>query len=342
VASPVARIVAAQPPAEVRPTATVCGAPTVFRPTADDVVVQVDRTERELSRLLRSNGIRGGRDACAQLLGLLATAVRPVDRPSAVVLSDGLLRLHRLSAGPVSGVLADAGVAVGVRADGGTRWCADNAGFRTVEPDHLRWRLAEYAALGARFAWWRSVVVVPGGQGPSLAATNAACAVRFVRSCQAVGLVPVVAVDVRRDGSHDIWACADATSVALGALGAAIDDAGLDSGQLVIAAGMVVEGAGHPVSAPPAMVAAATAGALGVLPRELAAVLVSLDGQRPGRLARNLDRLRGAALPWPAAVTGNRVFLDPLLAAWRGTPSSVPDALQALARRIDVIRSPRR
>jgi fructose-bisphosphate aldolase class I len=317
------------------------------RPTSrllqDTVVLALDRSERELSRLLRSNGIRGGRAACAEFLRLLAAPSTPPRRTSVVLLSDELLRLCGPAGAPLSSTFAEAGVVVGVRGDGGTRRCGDDAGFVTVEPEHLRWKLAEYAALGARFAWWRSVMIIGRSRAdPSLVAANAARAVRFARSCWDVGLLPVIAVDVRRDGSHDVWACADATSTALGGLAAAIDEAGLDCHDLVVAAGMVVEGAGCRVSAEPAMVATATAGAFSVLPCELGAVLLGLDGQRPGRLARNVEALRAGSVPWPTGYVGGRVLVDPVLAAWQGCAVTAPEAARALVNRVDAILRPRR
>jgi fructose-bisphosphate aldolase class I len=306
-------------------------------------ILQVDATGRELSRQLRRNGVRGSERMRADFLRLLAESPELPHRISGVLLSDELLRLRLPDGTALPEALARAGMSAGVRADGGTHRVGDTVELVTNEPDHLRWRLAGLLALGARFACWRSIFVVhPGNGWPSapVVAANAAAAARFALVCHQVGIVPVIAVDVLRDGAHDVWACAEATTTVLGATAGSLAEADVDPGGVVVAAGMVVEGLGCPVAANPRTVATATAGAFAVLPAGLAGVLLQLGGQRLGRLAANVEAVWDCPAPWPRAFTAGRLLTDPVLAAWRGCPATVSDAHRALAGRLARIVPP--
>ena len=71
--------------------------------------------------------------------------------------------------------------------------------------DGLRERLAEYRALGARFAKWRAVITIgPGLPTHRRLVANAHALARYAALCQEGGLVPIVEPEVLMDGEHTI------------------------------------------------------------------------------------------------------------------------------------------
>jgi fructose-bisphosphate aldolase class I len=63
--------------------------------------------------------------------------------------------------------------------------------------DGLRERLAEYTALGARFAKWRAVIAIgPGLPTDRAIQANAHALARYAALCQEAGVVPIVEPEV--------------------------------------------------------------------------------------------------------------------------------------------------
>jgi len=74
--------------------------------------------------------------------------------------------------------------------------------------DGLAKRIAEYVALGAKFAKWRAVIDI-GRNMPSYNCINgnAQALARYAALCVEGGLVPIVEPEVLMDGEHDIDTC---------------------------------------------------------------------------------------------------------------------------------------
>ncbi len=102
--------------------------------------------------------------------------------------------------------LVDAGIIPGIKVDLGAKHLALHPGEKVTEGlDGLRGRLQEYSSMGARFAKWRAVIGLSGGQ-PSRGciAANADALARYAALCQEAGLVPLVEPEVVMEGDHTI------------------------------------------------------------------------------------------------------------------------------------------
>ena len=110
---------------------------------------------------------------------------------------------------PFVELLPSVGIIPGIKVDTGLKPLIGGAAGETYCSglDTLPERCAKYYARGARFAKWRTQLVINADAGtPSdlavwVAATDLA---RYARICQENGLVPIIEPEVALDGTHDL------------------------------------------------------------------------------------------------------------------------------------------
>ena len=256
---------------------------------------------------------------------------------SGVILCDETFR-QRLSGGATfPEALAGAGIQPGIKVDTGAKPLAGRPGETVTEGlDGLRDRLAEYGALGARFAKWRAVITIAAGR-PSWQAlrANAHALTRYAALCQEAGIVPIVEPEVVMDGPHSMEQCGRATTAALMATFAELKEFGVRLDGMVLKPNMIVPGKDSAQFATPDEVARATLGALlAVLPGDTGGVAFLSGGQPPGQATANLAAIRALPSPWPVTFSFGRALVDPALAAWRGEPDRTWAGQRALAQRV--------
>jgi fructose-bisphosphate aldolase class I len=255
---------------------------------------------------------------------------------SGVILCDETIRQRLTDGRSFPQALAAAGMIAGIKVDSGARPLAGCQPETVTEGlDGLRGRLAEYAALGARFAKWRAVFAVADGC-PSWQAlrANAHALARYAALCQEASIVPIVEPEVLMDGSHSMQECGRATLAALMATITELREFGVRLDAIVIKPNMVVPGRGSGELATPQDVARATLHTLGtVLPKETGGVAFLSGGQSPADATANLAAIRRLPSPWPVTFSFGRALVDPALAAWRGEPDRAPAGQRALLER---------
>ena len=136
---------------------------------------------------------------------------------SGVILFDETIRQKTDGGRPFPDVLAEAGIMPGIKVDRGAKPLAGAPGESVTEGlDGLRERLAEYRAMGVRFAKWRAVIAIgPGMPSQYCLDANAHALARYAALCQSGGLVPVVEPEVLMDGDHTIERCVEVTDATL-------------------------------------------------------------------------------------------------------------------------------
>lgn len=213
---------------------------------------------------------------------------------SGMVLDDATIRRSARGGRRVVDVLRARGMLPGVRVGLGD-------GLST-----LPWRLAEYAALGARFATCRATLRIASGVGPPpdrVMACNAHALARFAAASQANAIVPVVACDVLADGDHSLARCEETTARALRRTFAALADANVALDAMVLAVTMVTPGvdATQRVTVPD--VVAATLRALGATVPVAVAGVAFLGGEHDERVVTErlcaLNKTMPRRRPWP-------------------------------------------
>src|ERR1700730_16281867 len=128
---------------------------------------------------------------------------------SGVILYDETIRQKAKDGTPLTRVIAATGALPGIKVDAGARPLPFSEDERITEGlDGLAQRIAEYVALGAKFAKWRAVIEI-GRNKPSYNCINATAhaRARYAALSVAGGLVPIVEPEVLMDGEHDIDSC---------------------------------------------------------------------------------------------------------------------------------------
>src|ERR1700690_3675716 len=136
---------------------------------------------------------------------------------SGIILYDETIRQDTDQGENFAAYLADKDIFPGIKVDAGAKDLALHSGEKVTEGlDGLRERLAEYSALGAKFAKWRAVITI-GKDIPSSACihANAHALARYAALCQEAGIVPIVEPEVLIDGDHTIEKSYEATAATL-------------------------------------------------------------------------------------------------------------------------------
>jgi fructose-bisphosphate aldolase, class I len=134
---------------------------------------------------------------------------------SGVILYDETIWQNATDGTPLVKLIEASGAIPGIKVDEGTQALPNCQGeLVTIGLDKLAERLKKYYERGARFAKWRAVIDIAGGNIPSMTAihVNAHALARYAALCQAAQIVPIVEPEVLMDGDHDIDRCYEVTS----------------------------------------------------------------------------------------------------------------------------------
>jgi fructose-bisphosphate aldolase class I len=134
---------------------------------------------------------------------------------SGVILYDETIWQNAKDGTPLVKLIEASGAIPGIKVDEGTQALPNGPGeLVTIGLDKLAERLKKYYERGARFAKWRAVIDIAGGNIPSMTAihVNAHALARYAALCQAAQIVPIVEPEVLMDGDHDIDRCYEVTS----------------------------------------------------------------------------------------------------------------------------------
>ena len=249
---------------------------------------------------------------------------------------------------PFSQALEALGILVGIKVDAGAKALAGHAGEKVTEGlDGLRERLAEYVALGARFAKWRAVIAI--GQGlPSDAgiAANAHALARYAALCQEAGLVPIVEPEVLLAGGYTLQRCAEVSAQVWHAVFEQLHVQGVLLEGLLLKPNMVLPGLScdHQDSVE-AVADATVTGLLRNVPAALPGIAFLSGGQSPELASARLNAMNrdfSGHLPWALTFSFSRAIQQPALDIWRGEAANVVQAQRMLQHRAACNRAARR
>ena len=267
---------------------------------------------------------------------------------SGAILYDETIRQQTLAGMPFAQALEQAGIVPGIKVDAGAKALARHPGELVTEGlDGLRERLAEYAAMGARFAKWRAVITI-GARIPSRGciAANAHALARYAALCQEAGLVPIVEPEVLMDGDHGLELTADVTAETLGAVFRALAEQRVLLEGMLLKPNMVLAGLAAADQSSVDAVADATVHCfLRTVPAAVPGIAFLSGGQSAELASARLNAMNlrfAGRLPWALAFSFARAIQQPALEIWRGAAANVPAAQQALRHRADCNRLARR
>jgi len=262
------------------------------------------------------------------------------DYVSGVILFDETLRQAGADETPMVNILTERGMTPGIKVDTGAKPLAGADGELVTEGlDGLRERLAEYWAIGAKFAKWRGVITI----GESIPSTycidvNAHALARYAALCQEVGLVPIVEPEVLMEGGHTIEQAEAVTEATLKAVFAELAAQNVALEGMLLKPNMVVTGYDRSDRAAAAEVAERTVDVFQrTVPANMPGIVFLSGGQNDEDAIVNLQAIaeRGTAVkaPWQLSYSYGRGLQGAPLAAWGGKVGNVSTAQEAFLER---------
>jgi fructose-bisphosphate aldolase, class I len=256
---------------------------------------------------------------------------------SGVILYDETIRQNAKDGTPLVKVLEQAGALPGIKVDKGLKplpFCPNEV--ITEGLDGLRERLAEYRALGAKFAKWRAVIDIGTGIPTATCInTNAHALARYAALCQDEGIVPIVEPEVLMDGDHDIGSCYLATEWTLKRVFEQLYDQRVALEGMVLKPNMVVAGQKCAKRATVDEVADKTLRVLkACVPAAVPGIAFLSGGQSDEDATAHLDAMNKTGdLPWRLTFSYGRALQAAPQKAWAGKSENVAAAQRAFAHR---------
>jgi fructose-bisphosphate aldolase class I len=300
-------------------------------------ILAADESTGTIKKRFDSIGVESTEEQRRRYRQLLFTTPGVGDHISGVILFDETIRQSADDGRTFVQVLQAAGVVPGIKVDTGAKPLAGFPHETVTEGlDGLRERLTEYAALGARFAKWRSTIVIGDGTPTDFAIlANAHGMARYAALCQEADIVPIVEPEILMDGGHDIGACASATSRTLDGLYEQLAAHRVDLPGSLLKVNMIVPGKGNAVQDDDVAIAKATIDVLTAhVPAEVPGVVFLSGGMTDEQATNRLNEMNKiGGFPWELSFSYGRALQAPSLNAWRGEEGNVAAAQAALAHR---------
>jgi fructose-bisphosphate aldolase class I len=279
---------------------------------------------------------------------MLVTTPDLAESISGAILCDETIRQPTKAGQPFVECLSVAGIIAGIKVDAGAKALAGHAGEKVTEGlDGLRERLADYFAMGARFAKWRAVIAV--GEGvPSRGclSANAHALARYAALCQEAALVPIVEPEVLMTGAHTLERCAEVTETVLCSVFEELRNQGVLLEGLLLKPNMVLPGLSCPTQPSIDSVAEVTLTCLlRTVPAAVPGVVFLSGGQSPQLASERLNAMNRrvrSGLPWALSFSFARAIQQPALEIWGGQDRNVLAAQNALRHRAKCNQAARR
>jgi fructose-bisphosphate aldolase class I len=257
---------------------------------------------------------------------------------SGVILYDETIRQNAKDGTPLVKLIEKAGALPGIKVDKGTKPLPFCPGELITEGlDGLRERLAEYRALGAKFAKWRAVIDIGPGAMPSYACirTNTHALARYAALCQDEGIVPIVEPEVLMDGDHDIDRCYQVTEMVLKLQFEELYFQRVALEGMVLKPNMIVPGKKSAKRASVEEVADKTLRVLkACVPASVPGIAFLSGGQSDEEATAHLDAMnRMGPLPWRVSFSYGRALQAAPQKAWSGKSENVAAAQRAFNHR---------
>ena len=299
-------------------------------------ILAADESTGTIKKRFDSIGVESTEEARRAYREMLFTTADAEHFISGVILFDETARQEAKDGTSFVELLSSKGIVPGIKVDKGAKALAGAPGEKVTEGlDGLRERLADYHALGCRFAKWRAVIAIDVDKGhPSdyCVETNAHALARYAALCVEQGLVPIVEPEVLMDGRHPIGACDEATTRTLRRVFAALAEQRVPLEQILLKPNMVLSGKECPEQAGPEEVARATVDCFRrSVPAAVPGIVFLSGGQSDVQATANLNAMNalGESLPWELSFSYGRALQAPALKAWMGQTSNVGRAQQA-------------
>jgi len=300
-------------------------------------ILAADESSGTIKKRFDSIKLESTEEARRTYRELLFTTPDAAKYISGVILYDETLRQKTKDGTPFPAYLKKLGVVPGIKVDAGAKPFAGFPNETITEGlDGLRERLAEYYALGARFAKWRAVIDIADGIPTQFAIdANAHALARYAALCQEANIVPIVEPEVLMDGGHSIERCEEVTSRTLASVFQQLHEHRIYLEGMILKPNMVISGKKAANRADAKTVAEATVRTLKrYVPGAVPGIAFLSGGQSAAEASEHLSIMNTLGpLPWALTFSYGRALQDEALKAWAGKPEGFVAGQKAFARR---------
>jgi fructose-bisphosphate aldolase class I len=314
----------------------------------DRGLLAMDESTPTCDRRFAKLGIPQTPDMRRAYRDMIVTTPRLGECISGAILYDETIRQETKAGVPFARALERANIIPGIKVDAGAKPLAGHPDELVTEGlDGLRDRLAEYAAMGARFAKWRAVITI-GEKIPSrdCIEANAHALARYAALCQEAGIVPIVEPEVLMDGDHTLERCRAVTEETLHTVFDELHTQGVLLEGMLLKPNMVLPGLAEADPCNADDIASATIGCfLRTVPAAVPGIAFLSGGQSSELATLRLNAMNvkfKGRMPWALAFSFARAIQQPALEIWRGQVANVQAAQKALFHRADCNRVARR
>ena len=302
-------------------------------------ILAADESNETADKRLAAIDVIGGEESRRKYRDLFLSAPGVEKYLSGVILFDETIRQNALDGEPFVQKLTRLGIVPGIKVDRGAKDLPGFPGEKITEGlDGLGTRLAEYFAIGARFAKWRAVITI-GETIPTDADidANADALARYAALCQEAGVVPMVEPEVLLDGDHTIARAEEVTTRTVVKLFEKLSEYRVWLPGVILKTSMVLPGNKSGEQKSSTEIAEATVRYLkAAVPAEVGGVVFLSGGQTPEEATDNLDAIaKLGSLPWPITFSYARALQGPTLEAWMGRDENVDAARAVFMQRLE-------
>ncbi|MGB3532445.1 MAG: class I fructose-bisphosphate aldolase [Microcoleaceae cyanobacterium] len=302
-------------------------------------VLAMDESNGTCNKRFENLGIPTTEDRRRAYREMILTTPNLSDYISGAILYDETIRQSSQSGKPLTQVMQEAGIMIGIKVDTGAKDLTRCPNEKVTEGlDGLRDRIAEYYQMGARFAKWRAVITIGNGiPSATCIEANAHGLARYAALCQEGGLVPIVEPEVLIDGDHTIEECYEVTDETLQAVfdQLRLNKVALD--QMILKPSMVISGKGCSTQASVEQVAEMTVQCLrNNVPATVPGIAFLSGGQSKERSCAHLNTMNAKyadICPWRVTFSYARAIQQPALEHWKGEDANVSAAQKLLLQR---------
>ena len=300
-------------------------------------ILAADESTGTIKKRFDSIALESTEDARRDYRELLFTTEGAEEFISGVILFDETIRQSASDGTPFPKLLESKGIIPGIKVDQGAKPLALADGETITEGlDGLRERLAEYHALGARFAKWRATYSIAEDEPSEYCVwTNAHALARYAALCQEADLVPIVEPEVLQDGTHTIEQSSKATGRTLQAVFTELHDQRVDYRGTLLKPNMVLSGYEASNRASVDEVAEATIQLFHKhVPAAVPGIVFLSGGQSDEDATAHLNAMNARGPhPWQLSFSYGRALQAPAIKAWGGKPENVEAAQRAYYHR---------
>lgn len=307
--------------------------------TAKDLVAEgkgilaADESTPTLGKRFEKLGIASTEEARRNYRDLLLTAEGASSAISGAILYDETIRQDARDGTPFPQALERQGIVPGIKVDTGAKPLAGSPEEKITEGlDGLRDRLAEYKAMGARFAKWRAVITIGAGIPTQYCIdTNAHALARYAALCQEAGIVPIVEPEVLMDGDHTIERSYEVTETTLKSVFDELFRQRVMLEGMLLKPNMVISATDCPTQADVRTVAEATLKCLQhVVPAAVPGIVFLSGGQSDELATAHLNEMNKiGGVPWELSFSYGRALQAPALNTWKGEEANLKAATEA-------------